>query len=140
MLVAFLCALLALLGTAAWATGTALDYRDTLQRAESDAREAAILFDSHARGVLEASVALLQQVAGRMDGRGLNSWAERTLPEAMAVERSGRVTLLSADGSTLYGPSVAFAEPETSDGLSLLVRPLPPEEERHILPAFGHMA
>ncbi|MCP1614482.1 signal transduction histidine kinase/FixJ family two-component response regulator [Azospirillum lipoferum] len=140
MLVAFLCALLALLGTASWATVTALDYRDTLQRAESDAREAAILFDSHARGVLEASVALLQQVAGRMDGRGLNSWAERTLPEAMAVERSGRVTLLSADGSTLYGPSVAFAEPETSDGLSLLVRPLPPEEERHILPAFGHMA
>ncbi|WP_247875496.1 hybrid sensor histidine kinase/response regulator [Azospirillum sp. TSH100] len=139
-LVAFLCALLALLGTASWATVTALDYRDTLERAESDAREAAILFDSHARGVLEASVALLQQVAGRMDGRGLNSWGERTLPEAMAVERSGRLTLLGADGSAIYGAPVAFAEPETSDGLSLLVRPLPPEEERQILPAFGHVA
>ncbi|PWC75592.1 histidine kinase [Azospirillum sp. TSH64] len=140
MLVAFLCALLALLGTASWATVTALDYRDTLDRAEKDAREAAALFDSHARGVLEASVGLLEQVAGRMDGRGLASWGQRTLPEAMAVERNGRVTLLSADGTALYGPTIAFAEPETSDGLSLLVRPLSPEEERRILPAFGHVA
>ncbi|WP_376959943.1 hybrid sensor histidine kinase/response regulator [Azospirillum sp. A26] len=140
MLVAFLCALLALLGTASWAAVTALDYRDTLDRAEKDAREAAILFDSHARGVLDASVGLLEQVAARMDGRGLASWGQRTLPEAMAVERNGRVTLLSADGTALYGPTVAFAEPETSDGLSLLVRPLSPEEEHRILPAFGHVA
>jgi len=140
MLVAFLCAMLALLGTASWAAVTALDYRDTLDRAEKDAREAAILFDGHARGVLEASVGLLEQIAGRMDGRGLASWAQRTLPEAMAVERNGRVTLLSVDGTALYGPTVAFAEPETSDGLSLLVRPLSPEEEHRILPAFGHVA
>lgn len=132
--------MLALLGTASWAAVTALDYRDTLDRAEKDAREAAILFDSHARGVLDASVSLLEQVAGRMDGRGLASWGRRTLPEAMAVERNGRVTLLSADGTALYGPTVAFAEPETSDGLSLLVRPLSPEEEHRILPAFGHVA
>ncbi|MBY6265776.1 hybrid sensor histidine kinase/response regulator [Azospirillum sp. 412522] len=140
MLVAFLCATLALLGTASWATVTALDYRDTLERSEQDAQQAAILFDSHARGVLEASVGLLEQVAGRMDGRGLNSWAERTLAEAMAVERSGRVTLLGADGAVQYGNTVAFAEPETSDGLSLLVRPLSPREEHAILPAFGYMA
>jgi len=140
MLVAFLCAMLALLGTASWAAVTALDYRDTLDRAERDAREAATLFDSHARGVLEASVGLLEQLARRMDGHGLASWAQRTLPEAMAVERNGRVTLLSTDGTALYGPTVAFAEPETSDGLSLLVRPLPAEEEHRILPAFGHVA
>ncbi|WP_244433578.1 hybrid sensor histidine kinase/response regulator [Azospirillum sp. B506] len=140
MLVAVLCALLALLGTASWAAVTALDYRDTLERAGEDARQAASLFDSHAHGVLEASIALLDQLAGRMDGRGLKSWAERTLPEAMAVERNGNVSLLGVDGTVQYGPPVAFAEPETSDGLSLLVRPLPPEEERRILPAFGHMA
>ncbi|WP_247893362.1 hybrid sensor histidine kinase/response regulator [Azospirillum endophyticum] len=140
MLVAALCAALALLGTASWATVTALDYRDTLARSEQDVRQVAILLDSHAEGVLETSVSLLDQVAGRMDGRGLASWAERSLAEAMAVERSGRVTLLGADGSLRYGSSVAFAEPESSDGLSVLVRPLPPEEEREVLPAFGYMA
>ncbi|WP_247882655.1 ATP-binding protein [Azospirillum sp. TSA2s] len=139
-LVAVLCTMLALLGTASWAAVTALDYRDTLERSEDDARQAAILFDGHARGVLDASIDLLEQVAGRMDGRGLRSWAERSLPEAMAVERNGRLSLLGADGSLRYGSAVAFAEPETSDGLSLLVRPLPPGEEHQVLPAFGHMA
>ncbi|WP_451983795.1 ATP-binding protein [Azospirillum endophyticum] len=100
----------------------------------------AILLDSHAGGVLEASVSLLERVAGRMDGRGLASWAERSLAEAMAVERSGRMALLGADGSLRYGSPVAFAEPESSDGLSVLVRPLPPGEDRAILPAFGYMA
>ncbi|MFP5517887.1 MAG: ATP-binding protein [Alphaproteobacteria bacterium] len=139
-LLTFLCTTLALLGTASWAAVTLLDYQDTLERSEQEVRQAAVLFDGHARGVLETSVNLLERVAGRMDGRGVGSWAERSLAEAMAVERFGRMTLISADGSVQFGPSVAFSEPETADGLSLLVRPLPPVEEHAIQPAAGHMA
>ena len=139
-LLTVLCTTLALLGTASWAAVTVLDYRDTLERSEQDARQAAVLFDSHARGVLEPSVNLLERVAGRMDGRGIGAWAERSLAEAMAVERFGRMTLIGADGSVQFGPSVAFAEPETADGLSLLVRPLPPGEEHGIQSAAGYMA
>ena len=139
-LLTVLCTTLALLGTASWAAVTVLDYRDTLERAEEHARRTAVLFDSHARGVLESSVNLLERVAGRMDGRGIGAWAERSLTEAMAVERFGRMTLIAADGSVRFGPSVAFAEPETADGLSLLLRPLPPDDEHAIQAAAGHMA
>ncbi|CBS88809.1 hybrid sensor histidine kinase/response regulator [Azospirillum lipoferum] len=139
-LLTVLCTMLALLGTVSWAAVTVLDLRDTLERSEQEARQAAVLFDSHARGVLESSVNLLERVAGRMDGRGIGSWAERSLAEAMAVERFGRMTLIGADGSVQFGPSVAFAEPETADGLSLLVRPRPPGEEHAIQPAAGYMA
>ncbi|WP_247894353.1 hybrid sensor histidine kinase/response regulator [Azospirillum sp. B510] len=140
LLVAVLCAVLALLGTASWAAVTTLDYRDTLERAEEDARQGAVLFDSNAHGLLESSVGLLERVADRMDGHGLDSWTERSLAEAMAVESNGRLTLLGADGSLRYGSAVAFAAPETADGLSLLLRPVASEEDRDILPAFGHMA
>lgn len=139
-LLSVLCMTLALLGTASWGAITVLDYRDTLERSEQDLRRAAVLFDSHARGVLEPSINLLERIAGRLDGRGIAAWAERSLAEAMAVERFGRMTLVAADGSVRFGPSVAFAEPETGDGLSLLVRPLPPEEEHAIQSAAGHMA
>ena len=135
----FLCAALALLGSVSWVAVTILDYRDTLERSEETVRQAVTLLDGHASGVLEPGVTLLQQVADRMDGRGLGAWAECSLMEAMAVERFGRMTVLDANGMLRFGAAVAVEGPD-GGGPMTLAHVLPPEEERAIQAAFGHMA
>ncbi|MBP2299097.1 hybrid sensor histidine kinase/response regulator [Azospirillum picis] len=99
---------LGLLGTGSWATVTILDYQETLERAARDVRQAAALLNGHARSVLERSTGLLVRIADRMDGRGLQSWTDRSLDEAMLVERFGRLTLFDAGGAVRFGPAVGF--------------------------------
>ncbi|PWC33935.1 ATP-binding protein [Azospirillum sp. TSO35-2] len=131
---------LSLLGAVSWATMTILDYDDTLARSEQDVRQAAALFDGHAGAVLDDSATLLSRVADRMDGRGLAAWAGRSPAEAMAVERSGRLTVLDAAGTVRFGSAVVFDGPDEPSGFSTLIRPMTAEEDRAIQALTGEVA
>lgn len=95
------------LGGLSWCAVTALDYLDTLGRAVRDARETATLLEGHARSMLEPRVALLERVADRLQGRGMDALAGRALNEALAAP-PGTLAIVDSQGHGVFGPSIVF--------------------------------
>ncbi|HYH18734.1 MAG TPA: hybrid sensor histidine kinase/response regulator [Azospirillum sp.] len=104
------------LGGVSWAAMTALDYVDTLRRAERDALRAATMLDRHARAVIDPRLESLGRVVDRLRGRDRHSFVEAALGEALAAP-DGALAVVDRDGRTVFGPSVAL-----SDGVPALLR------------------
>jgi len=100
--------ILSLLGVLAWSAVTALDYSDTIERAEQDSRQAAALLDGHAQAVLENGATVLTRIAGQIDGGGLGSWTEEGMDDALALPGPAILSILDAFGTPRFGQPVTF--------------------------------
>ncbi|HEY0834931.1 MAG TPA: hypothetical protein VGE72_13560, partial [Azospirillum sp.] len=120
-----------LLGGVSWGAMTALDYIDTLRRAEYDTLRAAVVLEGHARAVIAPRLATLRRVADRLRGHDRRSFVETALGEALAAPY-GVLAVVDRDGQSVFGPSVtlagdrpalrrAIAEAESADGGTLAV-------------------
>ncbi len=126
---------LSVLGAASWGAVTALDFDDTLARAERDARQVAALLDGHAQAVLENGAETLTQVADRFEEDGLAAWVERALADALALSGAGNLSILDAAGSVRFGPAVSF----DGDGFAGLSDGTEAGRRRAILVATGSL-
>lgn len=95
-----------LLGGVAWGALSLVDYVSTLDRAERGTRQAAAFLEGHADAVLDGGAAALARVADRLEEGGFASLADRALGEALAASRFGALSILDADGRTVFGPSI----------------------------------
>lgn len=99
-----------LLGGAAWGSLSLVDYVNTLDRAERGTRQAAAFLEGHADAVLDGGAAVLARVADRLEGGGLASLSDSALGsalgEALAASQFAVLSILDADGRTVFGPSI----------------------------------
>jgi signal transduction histidine kinase/ActR/RegA family two-component response regulator len=90
-----------------------------------DSREAATLLESHARSTLEPRVELLDRIADRLQGRGLEALGGRALNDVLAAP-AGTLAIVDTDGHGVFGPSIvlddgaAGALDRADDGSGLL--------------------
>jgi len=97
------------LGGVSWGVMTALDYVDTLKRAERDMVRAAAVLERHAQAVIEPRLVALHRVVDRLRGRGRQSFADAALGEALAAP-DGALAVVDSDGRAVFGPSIALAD------------------------------
>ncbi|MGR0186565.1 hybrid sensor histidine kinase/response regulator [Azospirillum aestuarii] len=95
-----------LLGGAAWGALSLVDYVSTLDRAERGTRQAAAFLEGHADAVLDGGAAVLARVSERLEEGGLAALPDSALGEALAASRSGALSILDAEGRTVFGPSI----------------------------------
>lgn len=92
----------------AWGALTLFDYVDTLNRAERDARQAAALLEGHAASMLADGAGAVARAADRMRDGGLSALAEPASWEALDVPPHGILSVVDADGRTVFGSTLAL--------------------------------
>ncbi|MCW2248149.1 signal transduction histidine kinase/ActR/RegA family two-component response regulator [Azospirillum fermentarium] len=100
-------------GGVAWGVVTALDYTDTLERAESNLRQSAELLETHSRSALIRSLERLDRVSAALDGGGMAAVAGDGLPELLSAP-VGTVSVMDGSGRDLFGPAIDFHIPSAS--------------------------
>lgn len=95
-----------LLGGAAWGALSLVDYVNTLDRAERGSRQAAAFLEGHADAVLDGGAAALARVADRLEEGGFASLPDNALGEALSASRFGLLSILDAEGRTVFGPTI----------------------------------
>ncbi|NUB11846.1 response regulator [Azospirillum brasilense] len=95
-----------LLGGTAWGALSLVDYVNTLDRAERGSRQAAAFLEGHADAVLDGGAAALARVADRLEEGGFASLPDKVPSEALVASRFGVLSILDADGRTVFGPSI----------------------------------
>lgn len=100
-------------GGLAWGVVTALDYADTLDRAENNLRQSAELLETHSRGALIRSLERLERVAAALDGGGMAGVAGDGLTELLSAP-AGSVSVMDGAGRDLFGPAIDFHTPTAS--------------------------
>jgi signal transduction histidine kinase/ActR/RegA family two-component response regulator len=99
------------MGGLSWGAVTALDFVDTVERAEADTLRAAAMIEGHAETILNNGADLLNRVVDRLEaGGGLSDLADSALGEALSVSGTGTLSILGIDGKPVFGPSIALGE------------------------------
>lgn len=104
------------LGCVSWGVMTALDYGDTLRRAEQDTLRAAVVLERHARAVIEPRLDALHRVVTRLRGRDRQSFSEAALREALAAP-DGALAVVDGDGHTVFGASITLDDGGADGGV-----------------------
>ncbi|WP_207456493.1 ATP-binding protein [Azospirillum sp. SYSU D00513] len=97
------------LGGLSWSAVTALDFLDTLDRAEGDTLQAASMIEGQAGPVLRHGFERLDGVARRLEaGGGLSAFADAAIAEGLSASGAGTLSILDTEGRTIFGPTIAL--------------------------------